>query len=116
MTGKHFVAVLVASMLFVACGNSSEEGPVSDPQELVARTVEAGCAMCIYEMEGVEKCTLAVKVDGQPYYVTGSTIFDHGDAHAADGICMTAREAVVDGKIEDGKVVATRLEFKPTAD
>ncbi len=116
MIGKQLVVILVASMLLIACGTSSDEGPASDAQELLARTAEAGCAMCIYEMEGAESCALAVKVDGRPYYVTGSTIFDHGDPHAADGLCKTGREAVIDGKIEGGRVVATKIEIKPTTD
>lgn len=79
----------------------------------IAQTIEAGCAMCIYKMEGVEKCSLALKIDGKPYLVEGASIFDHGDAHAADGLCKSARQAVVKGKIENGKFVATQFELKP---
>jgi hypothetical protein len=45
--------------------------------------------------------------------VTGSDIDDHGDAHAADGLCNAEREAVAVGRIEDGKYVAQRIKLRP---
>ncbi len=81
----------------------------------VAQTVEAGCAMCIYKMEGINKCTLAVKLDGKPHLVEGAQIHDLGDAHAADGLCKTARQATVEGKLEGDKFVASKIALKPQA-
>ncbi len=69
---------------------------------VAARTVEAGCASCIFNMEGVEGCKLAVKIDGKPYLVTGADV----DAHGA-GLCSSAKKAKVIGKIEGDKFVAT---------
>jgi uncharacterized protein involved in copper resistance len=83
--------------------------------ESAAKTVEAGCGMCIFKMEGVKKCELAVKIDGKPYLVEGSAMFDHGDAHAEGGMCKSARMAVVEGKIEGDKFKATKFELKPKA-
>ena len=71
-----------------------------------ARTVEAGCGSCIYEMPGVEGCQLAVKIDGQPYLVTGTTV----DAHGA-GLCSAAKNAKVTGTIEDDAFAATQFEI-----
>lgn len=82
-------------------------GPAASATTLVsAVAVEAGCASCIYEMPGVEGCKLAVKIDDQPYLVTGSTV----DAHGA-GLCSAAKNAIVRGTIEDGTFAATQFEI-----
>jgi len=73
-----------------------------------ARTVEAGCASCIFNMEGVSGCKLAVKIDGKPYLVTGADV----DAHGA-GLCSSAKKAKVVGEIEGDKFVATSFELQP---
>ncbi|MFB3118393.1 MAG: DUF6370 family protein, partial [Myxococcota bacterium] len=62
----------------------------------------SGCASCIYEMEGVAGCQLAVKIDGKPYLVTGADVNAHGA-----GLCASAKKAKVAGKIEGDKFVAT---------
>ncbi len=80
---------------------------------VAARTVEAGCATCIFNMEGVRGCKLAVKIDGKPYLVTGAEIDDQGDAHGPAGLCVTARKALVSGKVEGEKFVATSFELQP---
>jgi hypothetical protein len=32
-------------------------------------------------------CDLAVRIDGKSYFVDGTSIDSHGDAHAKDGFC-----------------------------
>ncbi len=75
---------------------------------VAARTVEAGCASCIFNMEGVRGCKLAVRIDGKPYLVSGADV----DAHGA-GLCSSAKKAKVVGKIEGDKFVATSFELQP---
>lgn len=75
---------------------------------VTSRTVEAGCATCIYDMAGVEGCRLAVKLDGKPYLVTGAEV----DAHGA-GLCSAPRTAKVTGKIQGDKLVATSFSLQP---
>ncbi len=70
---------------------------------------EIGCAMCVYKMAGVEDCRLAVRIDGQAYLVEGSGIDDHGDAHAADGLCNVSRQADVNGSFRDGRFMAQTI-------
>jgi hypothetical protein len=74
--------------------------------------VEAGCGACIFEMPGVEDCLLAVKVDGRPYLVEGSSIDDHGNAHAADGLCNRQRQAMIIGEIKGDKFIAAHFELQ----
>ena len=75
---------------------------------VTARTVEAGCATCIFNMEGVKGCKLAVRIDGKPYLVTGADVDAHGE-----GLCRSAKEAKVVGQIEGDKFVATSFELQP---
>ncbi len=79
-----------------------------DEHAAAARTVEAGCGSCIFDMEGVKGCKLAVKIDGKPYLVTGADV----DAHGA-GLCSSAKKAKVVGEIEGDKFVATSFELQP---
>ena len=74
------------------------------------RATPIGCATCVFDMKDVTGCKLAVKVEGKPYLVTGSGIDDHGDAHAPDGLCNKERQARVEGKVEDDRYVAKRIE------
>jgi hypothetical protein len=78
-----------------------------------ARGVEIGCAMCIYKMPGVADCVLAVRVDGQAWLVRGSGIDDHGDAHAPDGLCNSAREALARGAVVGDRFVAVEIKIVP---
>lgn len=62
--------------------------------------VEASCGQCQFDMRG-DGCDLAVRIDGASYFVDGTGIDDHGDAHAADGFCNTILPARVTGRIEN---------------
>ena len=75
--------------------------------------VTAGCGSCVFGMEGVEGCPLAVKIDGKPYLVTGVEMDALGDAHAADGLCSVARQATTVGRVEGDRFVAERMELLP---
>ena len=66
------------------------------------QTVEAACGQCQFGMKG-KSCDLAVRIDGKTYFVDGTTIDEHGDAHAEDGFCNSVRKANVIGKIEDNR-------------
>ena len=69
----------------------------------INQVVEAGCGQCQFRMAGKSGCDLAVKIDGESYFVDGTTIHDHGDAHADDGFCRAIRQAEVKGEIIDGR-------------
>jgi len=71
----------------------------------------AGCASCVFHMKGVRGCKLAVGIGGKTYLVVGSGIDDHGDAHAADGLCNSARRASISGTIEGDTFVARKFEI-----
>lgn len=68
--------------------------------------VEASCGECQFGMKG-KSCDLAVRIDGKSYFVDGTTIHDHGDAHADNGFCNAVRKASVMGTIEKDRFKAT---------
>jgi hypothetical protein len=74
--------------------------------------VEASCGQCQFKMEG-KSCDLAVRIDGKSYFVEGTNIDSHGDAHADDGFCASIRKAEVIGEIKDNKFVVTHFKLLP---
>jgi hypothetical protein len=74
--------------------------------------VEASCGQCQFGMEGKE-CDLAVRIDGKSYFVDGTHIDKHGDAHAEDGFCAKVRKAEVVGEIVNNRFKVTYFKLLP---
>ena len=74
--------------------------------------VEASCGQCQFGLKG-KACDLAVRIDGKPYFVDGTHIDQHGDAHAADGFCAAVRKAEVVGEIVDNRFKVTYFRLLP---
>ena len=114
MRKMMIIAALTVAALAGGCtGLRHEEPRAARDDAPAARTATIGCATCIFKMEGVTGCKLAVKIAGTPYLVSGSGIDDHGDAHAADGLCNAERQAAVTGEVRDDRFVAQRIELLP---
>ena len=74
--------------------------------------VDASCGQCQFGLKG-KGCNLAVRINGQAYFVDGSDIDSHGDAHADDGFCKKIRKAKVQGEVADNRFKATYFELLP---
>lgn len=74
--------------------------------------VEASCGTCQFKMEG-KGCNLAIKFEGKYYYVDGTSIDDHGDAHEKEGFCNAVKKARVQGKVVGDKFLVTWFELHP---
>jgi hypothetical protein len=81
-------------------------------QKLEKKIVETSCGQCNFGMTG-KGCELAVRIDGKSYFVDGTTIHDHGDAHAAEGFCSAVRKAEVSGEIVGDRFKATSFVLVP---
>lgn len=108
-------------LLWVGCQSQTSDQSASVEQEQgkegsvvtqISQRAEAACGQCQLGLEG-EGCDLAVRIDGKSYYVQGTNIDDHGDAHAQDGFCNAIREAHVEGHIEDGRFIAQSFRLIP---
>ena len=69
----------------------------------IHQVVESACVQCQFGMIETSGCDLAVRIDGKSYFVDGTNIHEHGDAHADDGFCEVIRHADVKGEIIDGR-------------
>ena len=104
---KAFPALIVISLFAVyGCGqkNRGITGK-PDPNKKI-QIVEASCGECQLGLPG-KGCDLAVRIDGKAYFVDGTSIDQHGDAHAEDGFCEAIREAEVQGEIVNDRFKAT---------
>lgn len=88
--------------LFVGIATQAQNKKTTEKPQIV----ETACGECQFGMKG-KSCDLAVRIDGKPYFVDGTTIDEHGDAHAEDGFCNKIRKASVTGKVENGRFKAT---------
>ena len=108
----------LALVLFLAAGCSVEVSQESNSSgtagsdiaeaasAVASQTVEAGCGMCTYHIDGVQGCELAVKVADQPYLVTGSDF----DA-MANGLCKGPKQVEIVGAVEGDKFAATSVKL-----
>jgi hypothetical protein len=76
-----------------------------DPNKKI-QVVDASCGECQFKLEG-KGCDLAIRLDGKAYFVDGTDIDSHGDAHANDGFCKTVRKAEVQGELVNNRFKAT---------
>jgi len=101
--------IVFALAFLLAAGSAAAQQKETAQQP---RVVEASCGQCQLKMKG-KGCDLAVRIDGKAYYVDGTKIDEHGDAHANDGFCNAIRKAEVTGKVEKDRFVATSFRLLP---
>lgn len=77
--------------------------------------VETACGQCKFQLSG-KSCDLAVKLNGKAYFVDGTTIDEHGDAHAKDGFCNAIKKAEVQGEIINNRYRVTYFNLIKTKD
>jgi hypothetical protein len=102
---KKIIALFIALFSFSVVAQEKKE-------QQKKQIVEASCGQCQFGMEG-KACDLAVRVDGKAYFVDGTSIDSHGDAHSNDGFCVTIRKAEVEGVIVDNRFKVTTFKLIP---
>jgi hypothetical protein len=108
---KIFLSLLltVATSLLFAQQKGAKTEP--DPAQKI-HDVEASCGQCKLGLKG-KGCSLAIRMDGKAYFVDGSEIDSHGDAHAEDGFCNRIRKAKVQGEVVNNRFKATYFVVLP---
>jgi len=72
--------------------------------------VAATCGTCMFKMEG-KGCLLAIKFKGKNYFVDGTGLDDHGDAHDKEGFCNAIKKAKVQGSVVGDRFLVTYFEL-----
>lgn len=98
----------LAFLLLFSLGFSQDKKALQKTQ-----IVEAACGQCKFGMTDKKGCDLAVRMDNKTYFVEGTTMNNHGDAHAKDGMCSAVRKAEVVGEVKDNRFVATSFKLLP---
>jgi Family of unknown function (DUF6370) len=98
--------IFLTLFLFVCVATNAQDKPKT-------QIVEASCGQCQFGIKGKGGCDLAVRIDGKSYFVDGTDINKHGDAHAEDGFCSTIRKAEVVGEVKNDRFVASSFKLLP---
>ncbi len=107
------LAILFGFSAFAAFAQNKDVKVEPDKNKTL-QTVEAACGQCKLGLPG-DDCNLAVRIKGQAYFVDGTDIDKHGDAHASNGFCNAIRKAEVQGEVVDGRFKASYFQLLPEA-
>ncbi len=98
-TMKKIMSLLVLIFSFSICNaqeNNVSKNVIDSTKPI--QIVDAACGQCQFKLPG-KGCDLAIRIKGNAYFVDGTSIDEHGDAHANDGFCNTIRKAEVQGEL-----------------
>ncbi|MDP3467125.1 MAG: DUF6370 family protein [Daejeonella sp.] len=109
---KIKLLLLLACFVFGSVNAQKNISRNNTTKEKVVQIAEASCGQCQFKMAG-KGCDLAVRINGKSYFVDGTKIDDHGDAHAKDGFCEKIRKAGIKGSIVNNRFVATYFKLLP---
>ena len=107
----------IVCLLFISTAIGQKSDPkvsTPDPNKKV-QVVETACGECQFKLVG-KGCDLAVRIDGKAYFVDGTDIDSHGDAHAKDGFCNAVRKAEVQGELANNRYKVTYFKLLKDAE
>lgn len=103
-----------AVIAFNGCSQNSEAH--SKPVEIATPTlVDAGCGRCLFARKEDKKCNLAIRTDGNSYFVDGFNIKQFGNPDLKGGMCKKVYRAHVTGKVVSGRFAAISFELLTVA-
>jgi hypothetical protein len=109
---KKYCMKKVLSLIFVCLASlssfsqaSKESISTPDPGKSI-QIAEVACGECKFGLPG-KSCDLAIRIDGKSYFVDGTEIDSHGDAHAKDGFCNAISRAEVQGEVLNDRYKVT---------
>jgi hypothetical protein len=104
---RSFLSCIIC-LVFISSAFGQKSDPkisTPDPNKKI-EIVETACGECQFKLSG-KGCDLAVRINGKSYFVDGTDIDSHGDAHAKDGFCNAVRKAEVQGEIVNDRFKVT---------
>lgn len=98
------VILLYGFVLFLGSAMAQKTNviPLKRDSTKKVQVVETACGECQFGLKG-KGCHLAVRINGTAYFVDGTDIDSHGDAHADDGFCNAVRKAEVQGTVVNNR-------------
>jgi len=105
-------SLLVSGLLLLSLSVVGQEKKSTGKFDKKKKVYEvlASCGTCNFKMKA-PGCPLAIKLDDKYYFVDGTKIDDHGDAHADDGFCNVVKKAKVQGSIKGDRFSSTYFEI-----
>ena len=103
---KVFLLLITVSLLTQA---------LQAQKKIKQKIVEASCAQCKFQVKEPQGCDLAIRVKGKIYFVEGTNLDAHGDAHEEDGFCNAIRQAKVTGTIKGNRIQVSQFNLQPVA-
>jgi Family of unknown function (DUF6370) len=91
--------------------NKNDSIAIPNPNKKI-QIVETSCGQCKLGLPG-KSCDLAVRIKGKAYFVDGTSIDEHGDAHAKEGFCNAIQKAEVQGEIVGNRFKVTYFKLIP---
>jgi len=113
---RSFLSSIIC-LLFISSAFGQKSDPkvsTPDPNKKV-QVVETACGECQFKLAG-KGCDLAVRIDSNAYFVDGTDINSHGDAHAKDGFCNAVRKAEVQGNLVNDRFKVTYFKLLKEAE
>jgi hypothetical protein len=104
--------IFICLLISISASIVSAQTPKLNSKIGQVQIVEAACGQCQFKMEG-KSCDLAVRIKGKSYFVDGTKIDDHVDAHAKNGFCEKVRKAEVRGSVINKRFVASSFKLLP---
>lgn len=105
-----FTLILIAGYAVSASAQNTLAARPDSTKPLL--TLDAACGMCKFGL-AANDCSLAVRYKGKAYFVDGTSIDDHGDAHDKHGFCMAVRKAEVQGTVVNNRFRVTYFKVLP---
>lgn len=113
---RYFFSCIVCFFFITIVSGQKSDPKVSTPDSSKKiQVVETACGECQFKLTG-KGCDLAVRIDGKSYFVVGTDIDSHGDAHAKDGFCNAVRKAEVQGEIVNDRFKVTYFKLLKSAE
>jgi hypothetical protein len=111
---KKTIAIVCIYFFTLHCLAQSHDSISAKPDATKKiQLAEAACGQCMFDMPG-KGCDLAIRIDGKSYYVDGTDLNSHGNAHAEDGFCLAIRKAEVQGEVVNNRFNATYFKLVPS--
>ena len=113
---RSFLSSIVCLLFISSIFGQKSDPKVStpDPNKKI-QVVETACGECQFKLAG-KGCDLAVRINGKAYFVDGTDIDSHGDAHAEDGFCKAVRKAEVQGNLVNDRFKVTYFKLLKDAE